>query len=156
MSQQIIKTVRAPASVLFKVWNLSRAKQGVFQERTGRGFRKMSNKIPSHFPKTQLPKPQTLQQSGKASMFFSHTPQTKILNLSTLTGETQAPTPGTQTQLPPNLAYDKGSTETASLVEPALIDKIFCNEVTADKGSQTHGKHSPSQPKQRRERCPAR
>lgn len=108
MSQQIIKTARAPASVLFKVWNLSRAKQGVFQERTGRGFRKMSNKIPPHFPKTQLPKPQTLQQSGKASMFFSHTPQTKILTLSTLTGETQAPTPGTQTQLPPNLAYVKG------------------------------------------------
>lgn len=83
MSQPIIKTAWALASVLFKVWNPSRAKQGVFQERAGRGFRKMSNKIPLCFPKTQLPMPQTLQQSRKASMFFSHAPQTKILTLST-------------------------------------------------------------------------
>lgn len=139
MSQQIIKTAWALASVLFKVWELSRAKQGMFQGRAGREFRKMSNKIPLCFPKTQPPKPQTLQQSRKASVFFSHAPQTKILagsfrensvhSIIPLTGEIRTPTPVMQTQpLPPNLASDKGSKETASLVEQFYlhsIDQIF-------------------------------
>lgn len=58
-------------SLLIKEWNLSRAKQGVFQERTGRKFRKMADNIPLPFPKTQFPKPQMPQQNRKRHVYFT-------------------------------------------------------------------------------------
>lgn len=68
----------------------------------------------SHAPNT------TAEQEGKHVLQSrsSDKDSDSVHRVIPVTGETQMPTPVTPTQqLPPNLAYDKGSTETASLVE---------------------------------------
>lgn len=104
--QQIIQTASAPPeSVLFKAWNFSRAKQGVFQERAGRKFRKTPNKIPLPFPKHSFPSPnyysRTEKQMRSSIVLLSWlllALSTRTLNIIiSLTEENQKLTPVTQT-----------------------------------------------------------
>jgi len=65
-----------PERLCSRAWSLSRAKQGVFQERAGREFRKMPNKIPLPFPNIVSQAPNTTAEQ-KNKRVFNHTPQTR-------------------------------------------------------------------------------